>query len=221
MITNIDLRRILTYLEKVFNINDSELSKSTGVSTSTISRIRTGGTDDPRISNLKPIADYFKLTIGQLVGYEPLPSKLSPKANIIQNINLNIPLILWQQAPNFETLVSDLNPYIWDKWIPVNASLSKLSYALTIEQKNLERPFKFGSNIIIDPLEEAADRDYVIINRSNENSATLKQWIIDGDNIWLKPLQPDLDKKLFNKSDKVCGIVQIVIHKITDKQLNR
>ena len=54
-------------------LTDNELAARTGIPQPTISRIRSGESRDPRDSTLRPLAQYFRLTVSQLRGDMPLP----------------------------------------------------------------------------------------------------------------------------------------------------
>ena len=54
-------------------LTDNELAVRTGIPQPTISRIRSGESRDPRDSTLRPLAQYFRLTVSQLRGDMPLP----------------------------------------------------------------------------------------------------------------------------------------------------
>lgn len=203
-----DLRHTLAYLSKLFNISDAELAKATGISTPTISRMRSGGTDDPRLSSLKPIADHFKVSIGQLVGYEPLPRGYSKKFANNQTINLLVPLISWVQASSYNEVVDKLNSTVWHEWVGTNAILSESSYALKIDQGSLSPPFVLDDIIIVDPIVQPRDQDHVIIKPQNTTSSILRQWISEANKVWLKPLQSNFETKVLNENDKICGVVQ-------------
>jgi transcriptional regulator with XRE-family HTH domain len=50
------------------SLTASELSRKTGIAQPVIYRLVTGGTENPQILTLKPIADFFKVSIEQLLG---------------------------------------------------------------------------------------------------------------------------------------------------------
>ncbi len=65
---------ILTKLMATQGLTDNELAERVGLPQPTISRIRNGDSRDPRDSTLRPIAEYFSLTVSQLRGDVPLPA---------------------------------------------------------------------------------------------------------------------------------------------------
>ena len=51
-------------------LSEAELARQTNLPQTTINRLLLSGTSDPRANTLKPLADYFGVTIGQLCDFE-------------------------------------------------------------------------------------------------------------------------------------------------------
>ena len=66
------LSQILKRLMTTHPINDLRLSQATGVPSTTIARLRASREANPTISSLRLIASFFGVSIGQLLGDEPL-----------------------------------------------------------------------------------------------------------------------------------------------------
>lgn len=73
-------------------LDDVVLSKHTGVPYTTIARLRNSPNSNPTSSTLRPIAQFFDITIDQLLGDHPLPSDRLPQLHIAQLI---IPHLLY------------------------------------------------------------------------------------------------------------------------------
>ena len=65
---------ILMKLMSRQGLTDNELADRVGIPQPTISRIRNGDSRDPRDSTLRPLAQYFGLSVSQLRGDVPLPA---------------------------------------------------------------------------------------------------------------------------------------------------
>ena len=63
---------ILNRLIKKNNLSESKLAKIIKVPKSTINRLTSGKTANPRVSTLIEIADYFNISLDQLMGKQPL-----------------------------------------------------------------------------------------------------------------------------------------------------
>src|SRR5690242_5224180 len=89
---NNQVSQILRKLMVVFNVKEAELARKTNLPQTTINRLILGGTSDPRAYTLKPIADFFGISIGQLCGFEFINF-----ANIKHSTWHFIPIIDWEQ----------------------------------------------------------------------------------------------------------------------------
>lgn len=67
--------KVLRELMQAKRINQRELSEATGIPQSTISRILNRKILEPTEPQIKPLADFFGITPGQLRGYDPLPTE--------------------------------------------------------------------------------------------------------------------------------------------------
>ena len=79
---------ILTKLMAQQRLTDNELADRAGVPQPTISRIKNGDSRDPRDSTLRPLAQYFGLSVSQLRGDVPLPAdrvKISANEEVIED----------------------------------------------------------------------------------------------------------------------------------------
>ena len=69
------LAQVLTYLLDYADLTPNGLAVILGIPTPTIYRLAMGDVTDPRLSTLTMIANYFGITIEQLVGRAPLDKK--------------------------------------------------------------------------------------------------------------------------------------------------
>ncbi len=82
-----NLASILTILMSENNITSAELARKTGIGQPVIYRLMTGTTENPQILTLKPIADYFGVTLDHLLGTKPLGEYKIPKGVSVHEIN--------------------------------------------------------------------------------------------------------------------------------------
>ena len=66
------LSKILTQLIQQRGLSTAELARQTGVAQPVIYRLMTGTTENPQVLSLKPLADYFGISLDQLMGYKCL-----------------------------------------------------------------------------------------------------------------------------------------------------
>lgn len=66
------LSDVLSSLMSNRGIKSAELARETGVAQPVVSRLMTGVTVNPQVLTIKPIADFFNISLDQLLGLTPL-----------------------------------------------------------------------------------------------------------------------------------------------------
>ena len=182
-----DIYKILETLMETFAVTQKELSNATNIPHSTINRLKAGYSDDPRLSTLKPLASYFNITLGQLVGIEPLPKKLSEVVN--KRRYIKIPLLPIKQASEWKKKSIEKNENNWADWIYTDQSISEYGYAIKIETNSYKEYFPKHSKLIIEPsLYQPIDGDIVLIKTQKNDLPTLYKYGVDGGVIIITPI---------------------------------
>lgn len=201
------LRDVIKELQEVYQVTDAELARETGTPQATIYRLVSGMTDDPKISSLKPLANYFNITIGQLMGDEPLPASLKIHSAGQNKWNYQLPIISWEQACLWEQVVSKLTYANWSDWCATNFPVSASAYALLIKTNNFIAPFTKNAAILIEPNLAPEEGDFVAVHFSDMNTISIRQWLTDAGEIWLAPVQPSLPAVKWQATDHLCGVI--------------
>ena len=195
------LKRLMA---KYDNFSGSELAKKTGLPISTVNRILAGTVSDPRVSTLKPLANYFGITVDQLLGYTALPEKYSNK-----NINLQpstvIPVL---SLKKFSNTVCE-KPKEWFTWVTQKPDTYETVFALAVDTKELEPVFEKDTVLIIEPhMLPPQNGDYVAIQFEHDSYLSIKRYLIDGSDHYFLPMNSKLKALDINERPyKMIGIV--------------
>lgn len=178
------------------------------------------GESIPRYEKLLDIVERFKETgvcVEWLLSGEP---KLSPFKNKITENSANyanmempawkVPIISWIKAGEFSECSDIQLPEQADEWLGTTTKPRTHTFALRIKGDSMEPLFTEGMLIIIEPDMEALPGDYVIAKNGDE--ATFKQFIKDGPDYYLKPLNDRYPIKPLGES-KIIGVVREAVHK--------
>jgi len=198
------LQENLARLMKHFKINMSQLHRQTGVPITTIQRIRTDPHANPTVTNLKPIANFFNISISQLIGDEPLPLTEGQGDHFFRENTAHwkkIPLISWVDAPTWGTASEPEHAII-----EVDIDVSNQSFALVVEEENWNN-FPKESILVIDPNLKIENRDFIITQIANQSSCSLKQVLFYENGQYLKPVEPNFPVTPFTKEYRVIGVV--------------
>ena len=169
------------------DINNVTLAEAIGVHASTIGRLVEGYTKNPKDKLLRPIADYFSLTLDQLKGLNPIPWN-TIKESIFGNTR-RLPVYSWIKADEWVQEISDsgtLKTVITDKELPDDA------FTMEVKDSSMEPLFPKGTKIVCNPHKEIRDRAYILVRQKNIEAVIFRQVLIDGEYKFLKPLNKDL-----------------------------
>lgn len=178
--SNTKIGSILNRLLSEQNLRVSELARRIELPQPTVQRIAAGVCENPHISSLKPIAEYFSITIDQLKGLEPIPrfDKLS-----------KLPLITWAEATYWnKKYETGTNEYVM-----ADVKVSNYAYGLKVFDGAMDPIFPRETILIVDPAVIPKDRSYVIALNKSADIPVFRQLIVNGPDRFLKPLSPDTD----------------------------
>ncbi len=201
----IDLRNNLITLMEECKISLVELHKNTGVPITTIQRMRADVNANPTISSLQPIADFFRITVDQLIGSQPLPTGREQGSFVKQQKGwTDVPIITWAEVIQWPDNKLTRNFVT----ISIDVEISNDSFALIIQDTLID--FFKDSAIIVDPETSYFDTSYVIAYKKGAREATLKQIKFYDENIYLKPLSDEFKTTMLDDSYKIVGTVKQV-----------
>lgn len=186
-------------------ISESELARRTGVGQPVVHRIASGETDNPKAATLSPLANFFAISISQLIGDEPLPKGRIPGT---YNPGIHgwkqIPLLGWEQSLEWPNLKNqpDLTQSISSDLL-----LSEHAFALKVSDNTMEPRFPEGTLLIIDPEVKATNRDFAVVHIEGQKTPTFKQILMDGTVFYLKPLNPDFKPFPLDMPHRFLGVV--------------
>lgn len=171
------LAKNLRHLLKLHHLNSNQLANALNLPMMTIRRIASGETADPRISTVKLIADYFKISIDTLISNasEIHTHRLHPSVPIF------VPILDWETAGKMHSL-QELDLSKWKEWQPVsfNDNVPLGNHAFALESRPFMYPrFPQGTLFIIDPDAPPTDGDLVLMKINHNHELTLKELSID------------------------------------------
>jgi len=130
-------------------------------------------------------------------------SNIVPGSPVIKKI----PVISWARA-GWQNVDVQFHPGDADDWIHTTVTNHPNAFALIVKGDSMAPLFLEGETIIVDPGREAMNGSYVIAKNGN-SEATFKQLVIDGPNVYLRPLNTELYKQwdMTGVEFRVIGVV--------------
>ena len=174
------------------------------------------GESEPKAAKLKLIADFLDVTDDWLLTGKGSPSKLDNNIDLSQKIPLEgrpIPVISWVAAGSLSSIETVLKDTEIDEWLPPNKDCGKSGYGLKVTGMSMSPYFLPDDRIYVNPEVQTFDLqtgDLVIIACYGETEATFKKLIIEGDNKYLQPLNPNWPEQIIKLSED-CRLVGKVV----------
>lgn len=116
-----------------------------------------------------------------------------------------VPVISAVQAGHFTDAVDNYAPGDADEWIDVGVPVKRHTFALVVEGDSMEPEFTEGMRVVVEPDMTPEIGDYVVAG--NGEQATLKKLVRDGNDLYLKPLNPRYPIKPLGDA-RIIGVVR-------------
>ena len=97
-----------------------------------------------------------------------------------------------------------------EDWIPTGATVGARAFALRVKGDSMEPLIPEGSIVIVDPEVEPVNGSIVVARFEEAQEATIKKLIIDGDERWLKPLNPAYTARRIDGECQLVGVARKV-----------
>lgn len=120
-----------------------------------------------------------------------------------------VPLISLVQAGAWQEVIDNLQPGEGEL-IETTYNARRHTFALRVKGDSMEPRFPEGSILIVEPEEPAVHGKFVIVRQNGDSEATFKQLVQDGNNLYLKPLNPRYPILEMAKDAVICGVVKRV-----------
>ena len=199
------LGKILKKLLFDNNMKAVDLAREVNLPAPTIHRLITGKSTRPYPSSLKPIADFFSVTIDQLLGEEPISSNNTNLTNqskdILSKNIIHVPILPWNSLSDFKNSSGNLCENVL-----FAGKISGNGFATIMQDSSMEPIFSKGNILIFDPLKQYKDRSYVLVYLQEAGLHVFRQLLIDLNLKYLKPLNSDLSvfkMRVLEEKDKI------------------
>lgn len=155
-LTNNKIKDILANLLNSAGVNMITIQKHTGIPKSVLSEILSGKTEKPAMKTLEKLANYFGISVPQLVGINVIPSgeiiSITPDQATLALIELNM-VNLWFSEQNFDGI-----RYI-NFQLP---GLSSKAFAVKICDRQYSPDFELGETVVVEPAQSPDDFDFIV-----------------------------------------------------------
>ena len=119
------------------------------------------------------------------------------------------PLLSWVQAGEWTEVSRDYVPDYDTERYPCPVRCSRQTFVLQVRGISMEPRFREGDLIFVDPEVDPGHGKYVVVLLEGSNETTFKQLVIEGEQKFLRALNPDWPERIIevNSNALVCGVV--------------
>lgn len=205
----------LKFLMKQADCNEISLAEKSGVPQSTVNRILSGQTPEPRPSTLDKLASAFGFTWGELEAQARQQGGVSEPGSTYSNLRRKsglfklVPVLSIVRAGEF--FESEIFDHAGEKLLPAPENAGPATVALVVEGDSMTSPYPNsrsypeGVIIFVDPDRPAINGSRVVARKGSEY--TFKSYIEDTGQRYLKPLNPQYPIIELNGEHEIVGVV--------------
>lgn len=124
------------------------------------------------------------------------------------------PLISWIQAGEWMDIMDNFNPGDAEGFYACPKKCSPQTFMLRVRGPSMEPKYQNGDLIYVDPSVQYQHGSNVVVKLVNDQEATFKNLVIEGNKKWLKPLNSSWPEQVIQLGDDA-RIVGVVIGKFT------
>lgn len=213
----------LQYLIKKYNIDNDILAQCTGVSVSTIASLRSRATN-PTILTLYPIAEFFNISIDQLINEDcsfKYPNNIVD-LNKSKNINLVVLDLNKIDISNQSGNIGSINNLEYtnknnDNLESVNttADINPNCYAVKLDSEVLKPNYNKNTILIIDPELKPQDGNIVLVSLTkNTAKPTFRQVFVDSNTLYFRTINTEFGGMQAYNTYKIHGVVVRAVYNV-------
>jgi len=129
-------------------------------------------------------------------------------AEIGRQIVAHYPLISWVRAGHWQEIIDNYAPGDSEAMVPSTKKFGDHTFCLRVVGDSMEPKVPEGSIIFVDPDYSANNGSLVVVRLDEEQQATFKKLVMDGDRKYLNPINPRYPVMEVNTPATICGVAR-------------
>ena len=137
------------------------------------------------------------------------PERIRSRQRRADPAHRRAPLISWVQAGTWTDAADSFSAHDAEAWLPCPVRCSPDTFVLRVRGESMEPRFRDGDLIFVDPAVSPDHGRFVVVREKNSHEATFRQLIVEGEQKYLKALNPDWPVRIVerNSTASICGVV--------------
>lgn len=183
-------------VRKQAGLTQAELANRIGLSQTAVHKLEQGRSASSRRTvaiamacNVDPI--WLQTGQGDMIkGLRTIPRASDMDSPLLPALSSRIPLISWELAATWlEQEGAPLGHSEVESWVQATRRVSAQTFAVRVSGDSMRPEFSEDDIIIVDP-NVTPDQKRFVLARTESGHVTLKQYMVDGGQRFLKPLNP-------------------------------
>lgn len=175
------------------HLSQAQLAKMVGVSQAAIYALESG--INKSTTNLLDISKALKVSPDWLCN--GIDTVSTPKKH-----SYEVPIICWNEVKDWKKAQKRTHEFF-----TFGDTFSVDTYGLVIENDLMTPDFPIGTTIIIDGKKMPKNNDFVVFYDLGIDTALFRQYVLDGREVYMKPLNSNYPIKQMHSDITVCGVV--------------
>ncbi len=186
-------------------ISEFELARRIGVAQPIINRLVKAQTASPKVETLIKIANYFAITVGELIGQFPLDETMVNESSLLHRGWSKIKLLEWDEIIDYQNHKAMASK---ERYVLTDIEPDESLYALILHGSVMEPKFPKGSVLICSTMYSFSDGDSIIVHFHNQDVPVVRLVIVDNNKTYLSTINTKIqDVTELSSNDKVLGVV--------------
>lgn len=122
----------------------------------------------------------------------------------------HVPLLSWVQAGEWAAIQGAFDPAQCEEWVLCPVRHSEKTFVLRVRGASMQPEYSDGDWIFVDPEREPVNGSHVVVRLDDDNEATFKKLVIEGESKYLEALNPDWPDRIIRINGKA-SIVGVVV----------
>ncbi len=188
MVKDNNICKTLEFLLDYYKLTGIELSRATNIPPQTIARLLHGQTPDPRVSTVGALANYFKISVEQIMGTNPLMLKEQNDLHLAETVQ-RVPVLPWENLGEWDSTVNHLSINNWSSWVYIPTVYDGAVFALEVMSNIFKPPFYKRSIVIVKPNTSPQDGQFIVLSEVDGNHCLIGQHVSNVGRLSLKNME--------------------------------
>lgn len=204
----------LLFLLKTRNLTITQFAREIKIPRGTINNIINQKVIAPTIPLINKIAEFFEITIDQMIKHKMYDNKCYPDIfnKTFIGTHYKVPILDWHDTPKALLNITTTDQrFLFTEWLNLEVSTASNSFLFAMRSKSSYEPqFPSNSFLIFDHKIIPTDNHYVLVNDVTKSKTSLMKYFYDGNNEYISSISQEKKNIFVPENIKFLGVLSLV-----------